>query len=92
MIQSMTGYGKANYNSNYYTFEVELKSVNSRFLDIFVRLPKILSDREIEYRNLVKRYIRRGKITLNINYLLSRNFELQFQMEFGKMLYPYSGI
>ncbi|NOX67466.1 MAG: YicC family protein [Chlorobi bacterium] len=67
MIQSMTGYGKASGSSNDYTFEVEVKSVNSRFLDISVRLPKDLSSKEIELRNLIKQKINRGKVSLNIN-------------------------
>lgn len=66
MIQSMTGYGKANGISNVYTFEVEIKSVNSRFLDIYVRLPKDLSSKEIELRSLIKKNINRGKVSLNI--------------------------
>ena len=69
MIQSMTGYGKASGSSNNYTFEVEIKSVNSRFLDISVRLPKDLSSKEIELRNLIKQKINRGKVSLNINLL-----------------------
>ncbi len=67
MIQSMTGYGKANGNSNNYTFEVEVKSVNSRFLDVSVRLPKSLLSKEIELRNLIKQKINRGKVSLSIN-------------------------
>jgi len=67
MIQSMTGYGKAKGNSNNYTFEVELRSVNNRFLDISVRLPKTLLSKEIELRNLIKRSINRGKVSLSIN-------------------------
>lgn len=67
MIQSMTGYGKANGSSNNYTFEVEVKSVNSRFLDVSVRLPKIFLSKEIELRNLIKQKINRGKVSLSIN-------------------------
>lgn len=67
MIHSMTGYGKANGNSSNYTFEVEVKSVNSRFLDVSVRLPKNLLSKEIELRNLIKQKINRGKVSLNIN-------------------------
>jgi len=67
MIQSMTGYGKASGNSNNSVFEVEIKSVNSRFLDISVRLPKTLLSNEIELRNLIKQKFNRGKVSLNIN-------------------------
>jgi uncharacterized protein (TIGR00255 family) len=67
MIQSMTGYGKASGNSNNSVFEVEIKSVNSRFLDVSVRLPKTLLSNEIALRNLIKQKINRGKVSLNIN-------------------------
>lgn len=67
MIQSMTGYGKANGSSENFTFEVEVKSVNNRFLDIYVRIPKDLYSYEIEYRNIIKNSISRGKVSLSIN-------------------------
>lgn len=63
----MTGYGKANGSSNNYTFEVEVKSVNSRFLDVSVRLPKTFLSKEIELRNLIKQKVNRGKVSLSIN-------------------------
>ncbi|MCF6269602.1 MAG: YicC family protein [Melioribacteraceae bacterium] len=66
MIESMTGYGKASLLSESFTVESEIKSINSRFLDISLRLPKTLYDKEIEFRNLIKQNINRGKVTLNI--------------------------
>jgi len=66
MIESMTGYGKASLLSERFTIESEIKSINSRFLDISLRMPKSLYDKEIEFRNLIKQNINRGKVTLNI--------------------------
>ncbi|MBU0559368.1 MAG: YicC family protein [Bacteroidetes bacterium] len=66
MISSMTGYGKSILTENSISVEVEIKSLNSRFLDLSVRLPKSLSSKEIEIRNLLKDRISRGKIILNI--------------------------
>jgi len=66
MIQSMTGFGKAIENFDNSSVEVEVRSVNSRFLDLSVRLPKNLSDKEIEIRNFVKKKVKRGKLSLNI--------------------------
>lgn len=66
MIESMTGYGKASLLSEMFTIESEIKSINSRFLDISLRLPKTLYDKEIEFRNIIKQNINRGKVTLNI--------------------------
>jgi len=62
----MTGYGKSILTENSISVEVEIKSLNSRFLDLSVRLPKSLSSKEIEIRNLLKDRISRGKIILNI--------------------------
>ncbi len=66
MIESMTGFGGASLASDRFTIEVEIKSINSRFLDISVRLPRGLNSKEIEIRNMIKSKINRGKISLNI--------------------------
>ena len=52
MIQSMTGYGKAQLTLNGTTLKAEIRSLNSKFLDINLRLPFSLKDKEIEVRNL----------------------------------------
>lgn len=58
----MTGYGRGIAVKNKLTAEVELKSVNSRFLEINLKLPFTLSDREFELREILKKRITRGKI------------------------------
>ena len=62
MILSMTGYGKGIAVKNKISAEVELKSVNSRFLEIVLKLPFALSDREYELREILKKKIKRGKL------------------------------
>ena len=52
MIESMTGFGSASLLTDKFTIEVEIKSINSRFLDIAVRLPRSLNSKEIEIRNI----------------------------------------
>jgi uncharacterized protein (TIGR00255 family) len=47
--------------------EIEVKSFNSRFLDLSVKLPKEISQYEFEIRNLIKERLKRGKISVNIN-------------------------
>lgn len=66
MIESMTGFGDASLASDRFTIEVEIKSINSRFLDISVRLPRGLNSKEIEIRNMIKSRINRGKVSLSI--------------------------
>ena len=71
MIFSMTGYGKGNAAKNNFSAEVEIKSVNSRFLELFLKLPPLLSDKEYEMREILKSKIKRGKI--NVTVQLKRN-------------------
>ncbi|MCC6550938.1 MAG: YicC family protein [Ignavibacteriaceae bacterium] len=67
MIYSMTGFGKASGSSNGLFFEVEIKSVNSRFLEVGMRLPASLQSREFEIREFLREKIKRGKISLYIS-------------------------
>ena len=64
MIYSMTGYGRGVAGNEKVTFETEVKSVNSRYLDVFFRLPSSLQSKEYELREQIKNKIKRGKITL----------------------------
>jgi uncharacterized protein (TIGR00255 family) len=64
MISSMTGYGKGIAGNDNFSVEVEVKSVNSRFLDTYLKLPNSLMNREYEIRELVKNKISRGKLSV----------------------------
>ena len=66
MISSMTGYGKGIAGNDKFSVEVEVKSVNSRFLDIYLRLPNSLMNREYEIRELVKSKVSRGKLSVSL--------------------------
>lgn len=61
----MTGFGKGEASSKGVTFTVELRSVNNRFLEISSRVPKTISQRESEIKDIVRLKIARGKISLN---------------------------
>lgn len=71
----MTGYAKVERNERGVKAIVEVKSLNNRFLDINCRLPKSLSHKEIEIRELVKKTIVRGTVTLTINTVLDYNLK-----------------
>lgn len=71
MISSMTGFGKGTTQADNLTAEVEIKSVNSRYLEISLRLPKSLMNKEYELREVIKNRIKRGKLTVNLQ--LKRN-------------------
>lgn len=66
MITSMTGYGKSLIKNGELSVEVELKSLNNRYLDLSLRLPRFLSAKELEIREKVKSRIKRGKIYLSV--------------------------
>jgi uncharacterized protein (TIGR00255 family) len=69
MIKSMTGFGRSTYDDGSVQIAVEIKSLNSKFLDLNLRIPKIFSDREIEVRNLVSEKLERGKVSISIEHL-----------------------
>jgi uncharacterized protein (TIGR00255 family) len=66
MIKSMTGYGIAAADSGTTKYTVEIKSLNSKFLELSLRLPKIFSDKEFQLRNDCNKQIERGKVNLSI--------------------------
>ena len=66
MIQSMTGFGRGEAANDKYKITLEMKSVNHRFLDISIRLPRKLNFFEAAIRKEVKKYATRGKVDLFI--------------------------
>jgi len=62
MIQSMTGFGKASAEVDKRKITVEIKSLNSKQLDLSVRLPNLYKEHEMEIRNLLSRQLERGKV------------------------------
>jgi uncharacterized protein (TIGR00255 family) len=66
-MRSMTGYGKSVYSGDDYLIEFEIKSVNSRFIEIRLNIPREISFLELEINNLIKNKISRGKISARVN-------------------------
>ena len=69
MIKSMTGFGRAEEITDNYKLSVEIKSVNHRYLDLNIKMPRRVFPFEAEIRNIIKKYVSRGKVDLFINYL-----------------------
>lgn len=67
MLKSMTGFGNATVEANGMTVTAEVKTLNSKFLDIYCRVPRQFSDKEIELRNLLTHRLERGKVDLQLN-------------------------
>ena len=79
MIHSMTGYGKQELNLNNSNFMIELKSLNSKQVDINIKMSSKYRDKEIELRRLISKKLQRGKIELSIwreKTEFSNNFKL----------------
>ncbi|EOS26180.1 hypothetical protein C806_01396 [Lachnospiraceae bacterium 3-1] len=68
MIKSMTGFGRCEIADQFHRVTVEIKSVNHRYLDIAIKMPKKLNFFENNIRNLLKNYIQRGKVDVYIVY------------------------
>lgn len=64
----MTGFGQCSQDDGQFQITAEVKSLNSKFLDLNLRLPKIFSDKEIEVRNMISEKLERGKVSLNVEY------------------------
>jgi uncharacterized protein (TIGR00255 family) len=83
MIKSMTGFGRCENANERCKFTVELKSVNHRYLDVNIKMPKKLNFFESSIRNLLKEYIERGKVDVFITYedYSEDNFSLKYNQE-----------
>ena len=62
MISSMTGYGKSIAEAADRKIMVEVRSLNSRYMDLNLRLPYFFKEKEIELRNLITTEVERGKV------------------------------
>ncbi|PVY37225.1 YicC/YloC family endoribonuclease [Pontibacter virosus] len=68
MLQSMTGYGSARLDTDQYSINVEIRSLNSKSMDLTVRLPRFLSEREYEIRTMLTKALVRGKVSICVDY------------------------
>jgi len=67
MIKSMTGYGKSVADIQHQKLVVEIRTLNSKQLDINMRIPQSFREKEIELRALLREYLYRGKIDFSIS-------------------------
>lgn len=67
MIKSMTGFGLAATDYENVKIAVEIKSLNSKFLELSLKLPRAYSDKEVLLRNTCSKEIERGKVNVSIN-------------------------
>ena len=67
MIRSMTGFGRGEYVDDVSKVTVEIKSVNHRYLDIFVKMPRRYSFAEEKIKSAIKEKVHRGKVEVNVS-------------------------
>lgn len=84
MIKSMTGYGRGNISKNDREYQIEIKSVNHRYLDISVKMPRQLSYLEDAIKKEISSRVKRGKvdifITFNNNSLEGRTIKINTEL------------
>ena len=66
MLNSMTGFGRAECQDGDYSYKAEIRSVNNRFIEINTRLPKAFLDMELSLKKLIKSHCARGSINITI--------------------------
>ena len=84
MIRSMTGYGRGNISKNEREYQIEIKSVNHRYLDISAKMPRQLSYLEDAIKKEIASKVKRGKIdvfiTFNNNSLEGRTIKINTEL------------
>lgn len=84
LIRSMTGFGSAEAVENETSVKVEVHSVNGRFLDLKMKLPKSFSEYEGELRKIAQKYIERGRVhvtvSLNMAGLLASSVRIDYPL------------
>jgi len=81
MLQSMTGFGSASFKIDELEIEIEIKTLNSKYLDSKVLLPNVISGYELELNKLLKDNLIRGKVDLRIKFSDIANESVKFNKE-----------
>ena len=86
MIRSMTGYGRSALQNESFRIAVEIKSVNNRYLDINIKMPRILNPLEAQIRKELKKFMQRGKVDVFISYqdLTESNMEVKYNARIAR--------
>ena len=90
-IKSMTGFGRGESMDEKRKFTVEIKSVNHRYLDLGIKIPKKYTSFESRIRILLKEYIKRGKTDLFISYedFSEENVNIKYNPGVAREYYKY---
>ncbi len=86
----MTGFGKSELKNEKFELSVEVRSVNNRYLDIGLRLPKNLYNYEYLVKELIKKNVYRGKLTLSVNFKDSVFENMNLKLNEGAVSYYHN--
>ena len=92
MIISMTGFGKSAGSFKHFNINIELRSINSKYLEVSCRLPVIINERESDIKEIINKKISRGKIYVaitvdrNTNRKLNLNIQKDIINDYGNLL------
>ena len=91
MLKSMTGFGRGEVEDESRRITVEMKSVNHRYLDVNIKMPKKLNFFEAAIRNELKKYMERGKVDIFISYedLSESNVAVRYNREIAAVYFKY---
>jgi uncharacterized protein (TIGR00255 family) len=67
-MESMTGYATVEKTSDQFSFSISIKSLNSKYLEIYSNLPKMFKDEGVEIESLLRQKFERGKIEISIEF------------------------
>ena len=87
MIKSMTGYGKSTLSVDSREYQIEIKSINHRYADVNIKMPRVLSYLEEDVKKEILKQVSRGKIDVFITYSndSSENNEIKINTEIAKL-------
>ena len=91
MIRSMTGFGRSEKISESSRIAVEIKSVNNRYLDIGIKMPRQLNQLESKIRAELKKHMQRGKVDVYISYedLTESNMTVMYNDRIAREYWKY---
>lgn len=84
MVKSMTGFGRGEAQDEFRKITIEMKSVNHRYLDLNIKMPKSLNPFETDIRNFLKSRIARGKVDVYVT--LETSADQEYVLKYNKKL------
>ena len=86
-MKSMTGYGKSSLSINSREYQTEIRTINHKYIDVNIRIPKVISYLEDDIRRLVNSKIKRGKIDISITFdnYSEEGHDIKINYELAKM-------